>query len=134
MSTARPDRFAMTTLRGDLPAAALLAVLLLLLQLFVAGLGAGAALGAIPDRHLCSAASGAGAAHGGQEDHGRQCPCLAAGCCSTPLGGPPPESAALLVAPRPLVLAAGGEGSFAEPERRPLALFARAGRGPPDAA
>lgn len=131
MSRPRPDRFAMTTLRGDLPAASMLTVLLLLAQLLIAGLGAGAALGSVRDRDLCTAASDTVEAHRDAEDHGGPCPCLAAGCCAAPIGTPPPEGAALSAKRVRPVLGRKGQGVFADPERRPLALFARAGRGPP---
>lgn len=120
----------MTTLRGEMPEASLLAVALLLVQLIIAGLGAGGALAGTADRHLCTAASGASKPRGG-DDHRPTCPCLSAGCCSTSNGGPLPEGDAGFRMRAPLIMASGGPALFADPERRPLALFARAGRGPP---
>lgn len=134
MRTARPDRFATTVLRGDLPAASALAVVLLLVQLFIAGLGAGEAFAGPRERHLCAAASRADAAHRTSEDHGQTCPCLAAGCCFAPAAGPVPDGASLDVAPPAPVGVSRPLAGFPDPERRPLALFARAGRGPPLAA
>lgn len=137
MRTARPDRFAMTTLRGDLPAASILAVLLLIVQLLLAGLGAGAALAGNEgpgERDLCTSAHRASAAHRGEVEHGRECPCLAAGCCSLPVGAPPADADFPERRNAGLAFASNREGIVAEFERRPLALFARAGQGPPPAA
>lgn len=131
MRTARSDRFAMTRLSGDLPAASMLAAVLLIVQILIAGLSVGTAHAGIAERHLCTAAPGAGDARGGNREHGPACPCLAAGCCATPASGAPPEGVQSLLARSLPVFVIGGLQARAEPERRPLQLFARAGRGPP---
>lgn len=133
MRKARPDRFAMETLRGDLPAVSLLAAALLLVQILIAGLGAGAALAGPVDRHLCTASAGVATSPGRKTvDHGQICPCLAAGSCSTSLGGAiPAGGAAPILVPTLVVQAKVERGVAMHPERRPLVLFGRASRGPP---
>ncbi len=121
----------MKALRRERSGFAALGLLLLLVQLLVGGLaqGAMAAQGAGPGAIICTGQGTAGhssSGAGGMVD----CPCLAAVCCHAGIAG----DARIPLAAHPVFRDGTSVDLPVWPvaaDRRPLALFARAGQSPP---
>lgn len=121
----------MKALRRERSGFACLGLVLLLVQLLVGGMaqGAMAAQGAGPGAIICTGQATVGhssSGAGGIVD----CPCLAAACCHAVIvdEGPTPVAAHTVARDNASVDLPGAPVAT---DRRPLALFARAGRSPP---
>ncbi len=121
----------MRVMRQERNGFAALGLLLLLVQLLVGGMaqGAMAAQGAGPGAIICTEQGKAGhssSGSGGMVD----CPCLAAACCHAVIAG----DARIPLAAHPVFRDTASVDLPSSPvatDRRPLALFARAGQSPP---
>lgn len=121
----------MRVMRHERHGFAALGLLLLIVQLLLGGMAQGvmAAQGAGPGAVICTGQGTAGHSPSGAGRMG-DCPCLAAACCHAGIAG----DARIPLAAHPVSRDTASVDLPSSPvatDRRPLALFARAGQSPP---